>query len=179
MFDQIPTALSGVFMLLPVVRKDERGSFTKLYHADCFARMGMNRPIVEQYVTTSHKGVLRGLHFQKPPHDHDKLVTCLSGEVLDVVLDLRRQSPTYGHHCCLRLSGEQRMQVFVPSGCAHGFYTLSDQAELLYAVSSLYNPEYDDGILWHSAGIDWPDQFPLVSQRDQEFQAFADFDSEF
>ncbi len=123
--------------------------------------------------------MLRGLHFQGPPAAHVKLVSCLHGEVVDVVLDLRRGSPTYGRHATIRLSAQAGNMVYVPVGLAHGFCTRSDPATLHYVVSSVHAPEHDRGIRWDSAGIAWPVEQPLVSPRDLALPGLPGFDSPF
>ena len=133
----------------------------------------------EQYFSESVHGVVRGLHFQLPPHDHHKLVTCLSGEVLDVVVDLRQNSPTFGKHVSFILNERQANQVYIPTGCAHGFCVTSPRATLLYNVGTMYAPSYDAGIRWNSVGIDWPFTDPEISARDNALPTFKDFVSPF
>ena len=178
-FNLAETSLPGVRLFSLILRKDERGQFVKTFHADFFSQHGMRADFKEQYVSVSKKGVLRGLHFQLPPHDHAKLVTCLEGEVLDVVVDLRKASPTFGKHAMFTLRGSEASQLYIPSGMAHGFYVTSDEATLLYNVTSAYAPEHDTGILWNSAGINWPDKSPILSGRDKEFAPFSDLKSPF
>lgn len=177
--DILATSLPGCFQVQPVVRADERGSFTKVFHEEIFRNAGLRTDFAEEYYSVSRRRVLRGLHFQLPPHDHAKLVYCTQGKVLDVALDLRRGSPTYGQHLTLELSQEQGNMLYLPAGFAHGFYTLSEQATMVYKVTSVYAPQHDGGVLWHSAGIAWPDMDPVLSQRDREFPALAAFDSPF
>ena len=133
----------------------------------------------EEYYSVSVKGVLRGFHFQLPPHDHDKLVYCPSGQVLDVVLDLRTGSPSFGKHCIFDLNGDMANVLYIPKGCAHGFFTRSDQALMMYKVTSVYAPDADAGILWSSAGVTWPDVTPQISARDASFPALSQFCSPF
>jgi len=133
----------------------------------------------EQYYSISKKNVLRGMHFQLPPHDHYKLVTCVEGRILDVVVDLRRSSPTFGQHLCVELSGVRADSIYIPSGLAHGFLVLSRRALVLYNVSSLYAPLHDTGIRWDSAGIQWPVVAPQVSERDAVLPPLAAFETPF
>ena len=177
--DILDTSLPGCFQIQPVVRADERGSFTKVFHEEIFRSAGLRTDFAEEYYSVSRRGVLRGLHFQLPPHDHAKLIYCTQGKVLDAALDLRRGSPTYGRHLTLELSQEQGNMLYLPAGLAHGFYTLSEQATMVYKVTSVYAPQHDGGVLWDSAGIAWPDTGPVLSQRDREFSALADFDTPF
>lgn len=164
---------------MPAKIDDARGTFIKTFHSTAFKEFPFAVPFQEEYVTTSHRGVLRGLHFQNPPHHLDKLVLCVHGAVLDAVVDLRVGSPTYGHHLVQEMRGDRGDMLFIPAGCAHGFYSLTDDAILLYKVSALYSPECDAGIHWASAGIAWPDNSPLVSDRDRCLPPLADFQSPF
>ncbi|MDN4066519.1 dTDP-4-dehydrorhamnose 3,5-epimerase [Paenibacillus vini] len=174
-----PNMIHGCYEIHPRVVTDERGAFVKIFHKEIFEGNGLAVNYSEQYYSRSKKGVLRGLHFQTPPHDHAKLVYCTEGEVLDVVVDLREKSPTYGKHLKFLLSAEKSNAVYIPSGLAHGFYVLSDYATMVYNVTSLYAPESDMGVHWSSAGIDWPDKHPIVSSRDEGFISLAEFKSEF
>lgn len=179
MFEILDTAIPGLKEMRPVIRGDERGRLVKTVHAEYFATHGMSAAFTEQYYSTSARGVVRGLHFQTPPHDHYKLVTCLDGEVFDVVVDLRRRSPSFGRHVTFRLDGETSSQVYIPSGCAHGFCSLTERATLLYNVSTVYAPTHDSGIRWNSAGIDWPVRNPLISSRDASLPKMQDFNTPF
>lgn len=170
-----PTIIPGCFEIIPSVFIDDRGRFVKTFHRGLFAEKGLEVEWFEEYFSTSRQRVLRGLHFQLPPHDHVKLVYCASGEVLDIVLDLRAGSPTFGAHAMFRLDSEAAHMVYIPQGCAHGFYTLTDQATMMYKVSTLYAPNHDAGLLWNSAGIPWPDPAPIISVRDKTFPTFAEF----
>lgn len=173
------TQIPGCYELLPRVMRDQRGSFVKTFHAEQFSALGLRTAWAEEYYSLSYRGVLRGLHFQLPPHDLDKIVYCPSGRVLDVVLDLRVGSPAFGRHCTFDLNCEVANMIYIPKGCAHGFYTISDQALMCYKVSAVYAPEADTGILWSSAGVDWPGAEPLISPRDASFPMLQQFDSPF
>ena len=131
----------------------------------------------------SSKGVLRGLHFQKPPFNQAKLVRCIAGRVLDVAVDIRKGSPTYGKHVAIELSGENKKQVFVPKGFAHGFSVLSETAIFAYKVDNKYAPESDSGIRYDDTelGIDWglPQEKVQLSEKDKELPSFKDLDSPF
>lgn len=172
-----PCDIAGVFLLRHPSRADARGSFAKLLHPDdlVFAR-DEAFPVRESFVSWSEPGVLRGMHFQSPPHAHDKAVTCLSGQVLDVVLDLRRSSPTYGRSVGFLLDGAAPSTVWIPVGCAHGFAVLGqDRALLHYAVTAEHAPANDLGVRWDSFGFAWPTATAtIVSDRDRDLSRFAD-----
>jgi dTDP-4-dehydrorhamnose 3,5-epimerase len=169
------TGITGCYEITPKRLDDERGLFVKTFHHDLFKEHGLNTDWREEYFSVSRRRVLRGLHFQLPPHDHDKLVYCTAGTVLDAAVDLRKGSPGYGSHLLLELSAEKGNMLYLPRGLAHGFYVLSDRATMLYKVSSVYAPEYDAGIAWNSLGIAWPDPDPILSRRDSSFPNFAEF----
>jgi dTDP-4-dehydrorhamnose 3,5-epimerase len=173
------TPIAGCYELLPTIRKDSRGAFVKIFHAPDFKRLGLGTQFREAYYSVSEKGVLRGLHFQNPPAAISKLLYCVEGEIFDAVLDLRRRSKTYGRAFTVRLNAKKANMLYVPEGCAHGFYVLSRRAVMLYHASGVYSPGKDTGILWNSAGIKWPSQKPLISPRDAAFGRFEDFDSPF
>lgn len=168
------TGIPGCVEIIAQVRRDTRGCFVKVFHATWFKAHGLRTDFVEQYYSVSRRGVLRGLHFQKPPAQHAKLVFCIQGKVLDAAVDLRPQSPSYGHHVLRQLSAERANMLYIPEGLAHGFYVLSESATLVYAVTSTYDPACDTGIHWNSAGIIWPDKHPAVSQRDEKLPPLKD-----
>lgn len=170
---------AGVKLLRPTAQCDLRGRFVKTMQDDIFSKHGIRTSFAEQYYSVSDNNVLRGLHFQTPPHDHYKLVTCVEGKVFDVVCDLRKNSTTYGHHQSFELDGASGDSVFVPSGCAHGFYVRSKTAIMFYNVSTLYAASHDTGIRWDSVGVSWPSANPIVSDRDAALVAFAEFDTPF
>lgn len=173
------TALNGCLELRCRLSRDERGSFVKTYHENAFGELGLNTVWREQFYSRSTRRVLRGLHFQTPPHDHYKLVHCVAGRVLDAALDIRRSSPTYGQHVLIELSADRANAVYLAPGFAHGFYVLGDEAVVTYMVSTVHAPESDLGVLWRSAGIPWPDPRPVVSIRDNGLPGLDDLDSPF
>ena len=173
------TPLPGCFQILPDVISDSRGRFIKTFHTKLFYQYGLRTDFVEEYYTTSYAGVLRGLHFQIPPHEHAKLVYCVFGEVLDAIVDLRIDSPTYRQHAVVNLNAEEANMIYIDSGVAHGFYVQSNFAILVYNVTSIYSPEHDAGILWSSADIPWPDTNPIISPRDKAFVPLTHFKSPF
>lgn len=157
---------------------DARGSFVKTFHAGLFEQLGLRFTLKEAFSSHSQRGVLRGMHFQRPPHDHHKIVACRSGRVRDVVLDLRA-GPGYGRCAAVDLAGDADQLLFVPSGLAHGFLVLSDEAVMDYQTSSEHAPSHDAGIHWDSFGFDWGLASPVLSQRDTEHLALADFNTPF
>jgi dTDP-4-dehydrorhamnose 3,5-epimerase len=179
MIDVSPGKIAGVKLIRPQAQRDRRGTFVKTIHVEIFSKHGIPTQYVEQYFSVSKNNVLRGLHFQTPPHDHYKLVTCIEGEAFDVIVDLRKGSPTYGQHESFELNGASGDSVFVPAGCAHGFYVRSETATLLYNVSTIHAPSHDTGIRWDSVGVSWPSANPVVSERDAALVTFAKFESPF
>lgn len=179
MFKLSPAPIPGLCEIQSRILADSRGRFVKTLHRDQFADLGLRSDFAEEYYSRSGPRVLRGLHFQVPPAEHIKLVYCIQGEVWDVVLDLRKGSPTYLQHAVFELSAEQGNMVYIPAGCAHGFCVPRGEAVLVYKVTSVYSPQHDQGILWNSADIPWPLTNPLVSERDSLFPALAEFDSPF
>jgi dTDP-4-dehydrorhamnose 3,5-epimerase/CDP-3, 6-dideoxy-D-glycero-D-glycero-4-hexulose-5-epimerase len=174
----LPTELAGVFILKPNVFEDARGSFVKTYHEELFASCGIRFAPKEEFFSVSRKNVLRGMHFQRPPTAHDKLVYCPVGKVLDVVLDLRPTAK--GVRCIAReLSAANREMLFIPVGCAHGFLTLEDNSMMVYQTSTVHSPPHDAGVLWNSFGFDWPVKNPILSERDLKFPALSEFQSPF
>jgi dTDP-4-dehydrorhamnose 3,5-epimerase/CDP-3, 6-dideoxy-D-glycero-D-glycero-4-hexulose-5-epimerase len=165
-------------LLQPKRFEDQRGFFVKTYHEDLCKVLGVNLNIREEFYSISRKNVIRGMHFQLPPHEHDKLVYCARGAVLDVLLDLRK-GPNYGLVASAELSGENSHLIFIPKGIAHGFVALTDEALMLYKTSTIHAPEFDGGIFWNSFGFDWGIAGPIISTRDQQHDLFADFESPF
>lgn len=178
-FKKIATPLEGCFELQSIVRGDNRGSFIKTFHNEAFAELGLTAEWKEEYYSTSIKNVLRGLHFQTPPDDHDKLVYCPSGKVMDVAVDLRKSSATFGKHTTCILEGGKGNMMYLPRGFAHGFLTLSERAIIVCKTTTVYSPENDKGILWSSCGIDWQCDEPILSDKDKNHPTLAEFDSPF
>ena len=175
----IQTSLSGCYIIQLDMIDDNRGSFVKTYHEPSFMTLGLETSFTEEYYSVSKKGVLRGLHFQVPPHAHTKIVYCTYGKVFDVVVDLRKGSKTYGMYKTFNVNSKDAIMIYIPIGLAHGFYALSDMAIMIYKVSTVYSPKHDSGILWNSVGINWPDGNPVVSERDSKFLTLDDFKSPF
>jgi dTDP-4-dehydrorhamnose 3,5-epimerase len=174
-----PTSIPGCRLIHLNRATDTRGDFVKLFQREVYEAAGMDPTIAEVYWSTSVRGVVRGLHFQTPPHAHAKTVTVVRGEVVDVVVDLRVGSPTFGEHESFDLSGTAPTAVHIPLGCAHGFQVTSDEAIVAYLVGTEHAPDHDTGVRWNSVGIDWPLAAPIVSARDSGFPTLAEFESPF
>ena len=174
---QLP--ISGCYLLQPRVFQDTRGTFVKPFVSSHLKAHGLRADFVEQYHSNSKAGVIRGMHFQTPPHEHAKLVYCAAGAVNDVLLDLRRQSPTFGQAFAMLLTAESGQALHLATGIAHGFVAIKEPALMIYNVTSEYAPEHDSGIRWDSFGFDWGVAAPLISERDRKFPALADFASPF
>lgn len=174
----LPTRLSGLVLVAPDAHGDERGFFIETFREDAYRAAGVNVPFVQDNHSRSARGTLRGLHFQTTP-GQAKLVRCARGAIRDVVVDIRRSSPTFGEHDAFDLDDEAHHQLFVPVGFAHGFCVMSAEADVTYKVSSYYDPETEAGIAWDdpSLRITWPIARPNVSERDRSnptLEAVAD-----
>jgi dTDP-4-dehydrorhamnose 3,5-epimerase len=179
----IETKISDLIIIEPTVFGDARGYFLESYNQKKFEEVVGKISFVQDNESKSSKGVLRGLHFQKPPFEQAKLVRCIEGEVLDVAVDIRKNSKTYGKHVAVLLSGENKRQLFVPRGFAHGFVVLSESATFAYKVDNSYAPEYDSGIKYddNDLNIDWGlnDNEVKLSVKDKILPAFKDLNSPF
>ena len=175
----IPTTLEGVKILRPRIFSDVRGTFVKTFHAPGFQAAGLDFVPQEEFFSVSRSSVVRGMHFQLPPHSQARLVTCLTGKILDVIVDLRRHAPTYGRTWSHALNAGTRELLFVPEGFAHGFLSLADDTLVSYVASRPHSPAHDAGIAWNSIGFDWPVPAPILSERDQKFPLLRDFLSPF
>jgi dTDP-4-dehydrorhamnose 3,5-epimerase len=175
------TAVDGCCELRLEPVGDRRGDFVKLFHSSTFADLGLPFSAREIFWSRSHAGVVRGLHFQAPPSDVAKLVCCLEGAVLDVVVDLRAGSPTYQQHAAVTLSPAAANAMFVPEGCAHGFLVTEGEALVLYAQSGEWDGVREGGVLWSSVDLEWPiaPAQAVVSDRDAGFPALAAFETPF
>jgi dTDP-4-dehydrorhamnose 3,5-epimerase len=178
-FNFTQTALQGVYIIEPTVFGDDRGYFMETYHEEAFAAVGITGPFVQDNQSKSTRGVLRGLHFQTE-HTQGKLVRVVSGEVFDVAVDCRPNSPTFGQWAGVVLSAENKKQFYVPQGFAHGFLVLSDEAEFTYKCTDVYDPTSEGGIPWNdpAIGIEWPDAGcePRLSAKDAVHKPFAEQD---
>ena len=180
----IKTAIEGVLIIEPKIWGDDRGYFFESYSArDFVAKTGMDITFVQDNESKSRYGVLRGLHFQNPPYTQSKLVRVIKGRVLDVAVDIRKGSPTYGQYVSCELTAENHRQFFVPKGMAHGFVVLSEEAVFQYKCDEFYHPEAEGAIAWDDKdlNIDWPIPATdvVLSEKDKHHPFLKDFESPF
>ena len=179
----ISTKIEGVVIIEPRLFQDDRGYFFESYSEKDFNREVREIHFVQDNESKSSYGVMRGLHFQHPPFTQSKLVRCVKGAVLDVAVDIRKGSPTYGQHVAVELTEDNHRQFFIPRGFAHGFAVLSPEAVFQYKCDNFYHPEADGGIsiLDSSLGIDWriPTDYAILSEKDTRHPSLKDFDSPF
>jgi dTDP-4-dehydrorhamnose 3,5-epimerase len=169
-------ALPGVWVVTPELREDVRGFFARTWCEREARDAGLNERWVQSSLSyTKTRGTLRGLHFQRAPYEEVKLVRCTAGAIFDVVLDLRRESPTFKRHFTVELTAENRLQIYIPRRCAHGYQTLVDGVEVLYQMSEVYSPEHSDGVRWDDPafGISWPATNPIMNERDRRYPDFT------
>lgn len=177
-FQFLRTEISGLTLITPQISYDRRGYFSKPFEASLFASNGIHFSVVEELESRSGRQTLRGLHFQYR-HSQDKLVRALSGQVYDVAVDIRPHSPTFGKWQGFYLSAENKRMLYIPKGFAHGFFVCSEDAVLHYLCGDRYDPDSESGIIWNDPelAVNWPLEGgapPILSQRDQSFQSFAD-----
>ncbi|HUC47952.1 MAG TPA: dTDP-4-dehydrorhamnose 3,5-epimerase [Xanthobacteraceae bacterium] len=171
------TAIPGVLIIEPKVFGDSRGFFTELFQSQRYAESGMRRQFFQDNLSRSAKGTLRGLHFQNPK-PQGKLITVLRGSVLDVAVDIRIGSPTFGRHVMVELNDENRRQFWIPPGFAHGFMVQSEIADFFYKCDEIYSPPHEHVLRWNDPqlGIEWGNDSPLLSARDREGHTLAELD---
>ena len=172
------TKINGVFLIKPQIFKDKRGYFFESFNSKEFRKaIGLDVQFVQDNQSLSSKNVLRGLHFQHPPFAQAKLVSVIKGEVLDVVVDIRKDSETYGEYIAAYLNEENHHQLYIPEGMAHGFLTLRDNTIFTYKCSNYYNKEVEGSILWNDEllNINWGSSNPIVSHKDQHAKNFSSF----
>lgn len=177
-----PTKLDGVVIIEPDVFTDDRGWFFESYNQAKFKALGIETVFVQDnHSLSSEAGVLRGLHFQNPPKAQTKLVRCTYGALLDVVVDLRKNSPTFKQWFSIELTAENKKMLYVPAGCAHGFLTLEPNSELQYKVDNHYSKEHDRSIRWNDPeiGIDWGISDPILADKDRNAPLLSDSDADF
>jgi dTDP-4-dehydrorhamnose 3,5-epimerase len=175
----ISTSLRGCYQIRHNAPKDSRGFFVKIFNADFFERNNLNYQWEEQFISHSIQNTIRGMHFQRPPFDQKKLIYCVDGEILDVILDLRKSSKTYGKYFCTYLRSHENNSIYIEEGLAHGFCTLSKSATVMYLVSKIYSQDHDMGVLWNSFGLNWPTKNPIISARDFGFPPLDAYSSSF
>jgi dTDP-4-dehydrorhamnose 3,5-epimerase len=176
----IPTPFEGLFFLRFPVFFDDRGYFTETYNRTALQEIGISHDFVQDNISLSKKNVLRGLHFQSPPHAQAKLVRVVSGRVLDVVVDIRSKSATYGQHFQCELTADNK-QLYIPEGFAHGFLSLEENTTVAYKCSNTYNKNSECGLPWNDPdlAIRWGIEKPLLSEKDEMYSSFKEFTSPF
>ncbi len=177
----IKTPLEGLLVIKPDVFEDERGYFFESFNRDKFLRSGLDLNFVQDNESRSKKGVLRGLHFQAPPFAQGKLVRVMRGAVMDVAVDIRKNSPTFGKWDSIVLTGSNKLMYWIPEGFAHGFVTLEDDTIFFYKCTNVYNKSSEGSILWcdEALKINWSVDQPIVSEKDRISPRFRDFISPF
>ena len=172
----VPTDIPDVLIIKPQVFADERGYFFESYNREKMITTGIDMDFVQDNESKSAKGVLRGLHFQKPPFSQGKLVRVIQGAVLDVAVDLRQSSPTYGKWVGVELTAKNKWMCWIPSGFAHGFLTLEDDTVFFYKCTNFYNKESEGSVRWNDPklGIDWRNSNPILSTKDVEAPLFSE-----
>jgi dTDP-4-dehydrorhamnose 3,5-epimerase len=169
-------SLPGAFIIEPEPIADERGFFARTFCERTFAERGLNPSLAQCSISFNRrKGTLRGMHYQRAPHQEDKLVRCTMGAIYDVVLDLRPESPTWGRWAGVELSADNRKAVYIPKGCAHGFLTLADDSEVFYQISEPFQPQSAAGLRWNdpSFAIAWPAEVRIIADRDRAYPDYT------
>lgn len=177
----IETGFKGLILIKPKVFIDERGYFFESFNQEKFESIGIKENFIQDNQSLSNKGIVRGLHFQSPPHAQGKLVRVIKGAVQDVVVDIRKNSTTYGKSYSVELSEENFLMLYIPPGFAHGFATLEDQTIFSYKCTDTYHPECEGGLAWDDRefAINWSVTNPILSEKDKKYQAFSLFVSPF
>ena len=175
----IESKIDGVFLVEENSSMDDRGEFIKFIHCEEFDKINLPTDFKESYYTISKKDVIRGMHFQLPPFDHEKLITVLKGSIVDVIVDLRKTSSTYKTVAEFQLNASLKQSLYLPKGIAHGFKSLADDTLVLYHVTTVYHNESDTGILYSSIPYNWNCEEPVVSKRDLSFVSLEEFRSPF
>ncbi|MDD2651056.1 MAG: dTDP-4-dehydrorhamnose 3,5-epimerase [Candidatus Cloacimonetes bacterium] len=178
MFEVKQTGIDGLILLVPKIYHDERGFFMETFKRSEFKSIGIDREFLQDNYSRSRKGVLRGLHYQTDIHAQAKLVRCVKGAIFDVAVDIRPGSKTYAKWYAINLTDENHYQLFIPEGFAHGFYTLSDTADVLYKATREYAPNADRGIIWNDPdiAIDWHTASPILSEKDKKHPRLSDIE---
>jgi dTDP-4-dehydrorhamnose 3,5-epimerase len=174
-----PTFISDLYLIKLNQISDLRGSFTKTIHKETFDSSSMDSNFTESFYSTSHKNVIRGMHFQVPPDDHRKLVYLISGSILDVVLDIRKKSATYGKFFSIIITEDKPRAIYIGKGLAHGFKSLEDNSTVEYHTTTSHSKLNETGIKYNSFGFDWGSENVILSERDLNSKNFIDFNSPF
>ncbi len=172
----VATPIAGAFLVEPDRIEDERGFFARTFCRDEFAAHGLNSSLVQCSISFNrHKGTVRGMHYQKRPHEEAKLVRCTQGAIYDVLADIRADSPTYRCWHGIRLTAESRCGIYIPEGVAHGFQTLCNDTEVFYQMSEFYQPALSAGFCWNDPTFDivWPEPINMISARDMSYPALS------
>jgi len=173
--------IQGLLIIKPTIFSDDRGLFYETYSKNKYHEIGLPIDLFQDNESISKKNVLRGLHFQNPPYDQGKLVRVIKGKVLDVAVDIRKKSPTYGKYLMVELTEENKYQFWIPSGFAHGFLSLTDETIFTYKCSNFYNKDAESGIIWCDTdlNINWGVDTPIVSEKDNQLYSINSFNSPF
>lgn len=177
--ETIETSIKGLLLIKNKLFSDNRGGFLKIFNEDFYKDNLLCTNLKECYFSISHKNVIRGMHFQIPPAEHEKIVYVSNGSIIDVVVDIRANSGTYGQYCSFNLSDTSGEFLYIPKGCAHGFLSLNDNTVVNYIQTSVYNSACDCGIRYDSFGFDWGVEKPIISDRDLSFPSLSNFKSPF
>lgn len=177
----IETGIKGLLLISPKVFKDERGYFFESFNKEKFQSIGVTEEFTQDNQSLSNKGIIRGMHFQSPPHAQGKLVRVIKGSVQDVVVDIRKNSTTYGKHYSVELTEDNFLMLYIPPGFAHGFATLEDNTIFSYKCTDTYHPETEGGLAWNDRefGIEWKISDPILSEKDKKYLPFSLFVSPF
>ncbi|MSP57991.1 MAG: dTDP-4-dehydrorhamnose 3,5-epimerase [Flavobacteriaceae bacterium] len=178
---QISELLPNLLLIKPTIFEDHRGHFFENFREDVLSQFGVKDAFIQDNQSLSHRGILRGLHFQSNPYAQGKLVRVITGAVLDVALDIRRDSLTYGQFVAIELSAANKLMLYIPPGFAHGFATLQNDTIFTYKCSQYYHPLSEGGVLWNSPSlaIPWQLENPILSDKDSQLPDFSDFVSPF
>jgi len=171
-------SIPDVVLIKPKVFEDERGFFMETYKKEDFEKAGIKGEFIQENHSKSKHNVLRGLHFQKEPYAQAKIVRCIKGKILDVAVDLRKNSPTFKKYVSVELSEENKFMLFIPKGFAHGFLVLSKEAEVVYKVDNIYAPDRESGLIWNdpSITIKWPIGDPILSEKDKRWSTLGELE---
>lgn len=175
----VETEMQGLYLIETFLKSDSRGTFGKVYNKNVFQNKGIIPNFEEFFYSFSKKNVIRGMHFQEPPYAHEKLVFVIKGAIKDVVLDIRKNSLTYGDYYEVELSGENQRALFISKGFAHGFAAYEYENIVCYLTSSVYSKKHDSGIAWNSFGYDWKIKNPIISNKDKNLLPLKKYDSPF